>query len=129
MKFPLPRTLFPVGALSIGVLIGCARESPVKPATHEKHGPSAKAFCEQIVECEREEVQQRLAGDVQRRTYLEGRMTDAACIETQLRRFEERPDSVDAMVTCTDALSETSDCRVRLLLLREHADCRTALNL
>lgn len=129
MKFTLPRTLFPIGAFSIGLLIGCARESPVKPATHEKHGPSAKAFCEQIVECEREEVRQRLADDVQRRTYLEGRMTDAACIEAQLRRIEERPDSIDAMVTCTTALSEASDCRARLLLLREYANCRAALNL
>ncbi|KAB2928623.1 MAG: hypothetical protein F9K24_21785 [Leptonema illini] len=129
MKSALLRTLFLVGALSAGLLSGCTKEPPVKPEILKKHGPAAKAFCEQIVECEREEMRQRLADDVQRRTYLEGRMTDAACIEAQLRRIEERPDSVEAMVTCTPALSEASDCKARLLLLRAHESCRSALNL
>jgi len=74
-------------------------------------------------------MRQRLADDVQRRTYLEGRMTDAACVDERLRAIEERPDSVEAMAICTTALSETSDCKARLLLLRGHESCRATLKL
>jgi hypothetical protein len=129
MKSALLRTLILFGALSTGFLPGCKKERPAKPETVTAHGPAAMAFCQQIVECEREEMRQRLADDVQRRTYLEGRMTDAACLDERLRAIEERPDSVEAMVACTTALSEASDCKARLLLLREHEDCRAALNL
>jgi hypothetical protein len=129
MKFVKLRTLFFAGAFPASLLIGCVKKPAIHSETEKQYGMKARSFCEEIVECTREEMRSRLADDVQRRMYLEGRMTDRACMETQLRRIEERPDSAKEMERCTNVLSSTPSCRERLLLLRQDASCRSALNL
>lgn len=110
-------------------MIACRKAEPVKPATTQAFGQAAKDFCDQVVECEREEVRQVLADDVQRRTYLEGRLTEAACIEARLRRIEQVPESAEALSGCTKALSGVRHCGEKRRLLHDNEHCRYVLNL
>lgn len=64
----------------------------------------------------------------QRRHYLGGRMTQAACVEAQVRSFSARPDAWKLLEQCSEVLAKQPDCTERLALLRRDP-CGAAVKL
>lgn len=108
--------------------IACQQEAAVPGQLRSRITPVAEDFCEKIVPCVRNDMEERLHAEPQRRFYLQGRMTQATCVDNQVRSLAGRPDDLVILEQCNRTLAANSSCSDRLGLLKT-SPCSTALGL
>lgn len=112
-------------------ILSCAKKELPTQDSHAKYGEAVAEFCNLVVSCQRQELQKVLADDIQRRTYLESKMTDQACVNTQLVSIEKKPWLYESFQECNHALqlNQSTNCETKIQTLKQNHHCKTALQL
>jgi len=121
---------FLINSIVVAMLFfGCNKPTVISSKTKADFGMAARNFCEQVVPCQIEEMRLTLKDDIQRRSYIESRMTEAACTENQLRSIEVNLAIADELNRCTKVIKDSTDCKSRLTQLAQDEHCRKLLHL
>lgn len=112
-------------------IFSCAKKELPTQDSHAKYGVAVAEFCNLVVSCQRQELQKVLADDIQRRTYLESKMTDQACVNTQLISIEKNTLLYKSFQECNQALQliQSTNCEMKIQTLKQNHHCKTALQI
>ncbi|MBW7857430.1 MAG: hypothetical protein H3C43_03845 [Leptonema sp. (in: Bacteria)] len=113
------------------LFLSCSKKIEPTQESRTKYGDTAAKFCKLVTECQRQELQKTFADDIQRRTYLESKMTDQACVDTQLIAIDKNVSLFAAFQECNRVLNliEPTDCSKQIETLHQSQSCKTALQL
>lgn len=101
------------------------------PALEARYQETAHRFCNAVVECLKEDLEQRLQAEPRKRDLFLQRMDQDLCRQGQYEKIQGLQDRMkegtilERYSDCSRRLEETKDCSERLAFLKSDPNCKS----